>query len=254
MFVLIAFITMITISIIAIYFNVKSLKTILNQPIPKVSYNFDKNTLLNVLSKFNNVQNTAQKSKSINIKALAIAYSLDPAYSMALIYSDCGKKVMMAGDSFCGITLDKINPFYVIIKAQNTFKKVKLSKSGVSVANKNASLKGLPSLQQLLGQNNNTYIIPKSELLQITSNPSVMFSQINLVPTPKGFMFKGVNPNSLFAKMGIKPGDILVSINDEHLNSPEDAFRILETIRNADNFVVHIIRNNKSLTLNYQVR
>jgi Type II secretory pathway, component PulC len=80
-----------------------------------------------------------------------------------------------------------------------------------------------------------------------------MFSDIDLVPTPKGFMFKSVKPGSLFAQIGIRPGDILLSINNESLNSPEDAFRILGTLRNSQSFSVKIIRDNKEITLYYKV-
>jgi len=172
---------------------------------------------------------------------------------MVLVSSNCGKKVLMVGDSFCGFTIEEIKPFYIIASKNGKTLTLKLSK-GAKINSANTP-SGLPSLKELLNGslNQNTYTVNRNELLEITSNPYKMFSDIDLVPTPKGFMFKSVKPGSLFAQIGIRPGDILLSINNESLNSPEDAFRILGTLRNSQSFSVKIIRDNKEITLYYRV-
>lgn len=244
--------TILFVSLISSYYNLKSLKTILNQPTPMLQSSFSKQELMKAVDAF--VQTpfkTYSSSKVPDIQALAIAYSPNPAYAMVLIDTSCGKKVLMVGDSFCGFTLEQIKPFDVIMSYQNTTKIVKLSK-GTHENNQTPNQDHLPSLKDLLGMSN-TYIINKNKLLEITSNPQKMFSDIDLVPAAKGFMFKSIKPGSLFAQMGLKPGDILLSINNESLNSPEDAFRMLGTIRNSPSFKVDILRNNQPLSLYYKV-
>ncbi len=243
------------ISFIAFYYNLKSLKYVLNQEVPTLSSHFNKDMLLKAVEKFNLGQNaTSIKASNSSMLVLAIAYSENPAYSMVLVKSSCGKKVLMIGDEFCGFTIEEIKPFYIIAGNNGKAITLKLSK-GEAFKGGNASYNsgGLPSLKELLSENQNTFIINRNKLLEITSNPYKMFSDIDLVPTSKGFMFKSVKPGSLFSQMGIKPGDILVSINNETLNSPEDAFRILGTLRNSDSFSVKILRNNKPMMLYYKV-
>ena len=251
---LIVGILLILTSILSSYYNIKSLKIVLNQEIPTIPSSFNEKDLMEAVSKFAHQEITPQTtSPSSNMEVLAIAYSENPAYSMVLVSSNCGKKVLMVGDSFCGFTIEEIKPFYIIASNDGKTLTLKLSK-GVKINSANTP-NGLPSLKELLSGslNQNTYTVNRNELLEITSNPYKMFSDIDLVPTPKGFMFKSVKPGSLFAQMGIKPGDILLSINNESLNSPEDAFRILGTLRNSQSFSVKIIRDNKEITLYYRV-
>jgi len=251
---LIVGILLILTSILSSYYNIKSLKIVLNQEIPTIPSSFNENELMEAVSKFAHQKITPQTtSPSSNMEALAIAYSENPAYSMVLVSSNCGKKVLMVGDSFCGFTIEEIKPFYIIASNDGKTFTLKLSK-GAKINSANTP-SGLPSLKELLNGslNQNTYTVNRNELLEITSNPYKMFSDIDLVPTPKGFMFKSVKPGSLFAQMGIRPGDILLSINNESLNSPEDAFRILGTLRNSQSFSVKIIRENKEITLYYKV-
>ena len=246
------------ISIVAFYYNLKSLKYVLNQETPTLSNSFNKNALMEAVEKFKPNKNTS-KSTSVNSNmfVLAIAYSQNPAYSMVLVNSSCGKKVLMVGDSFCGFTVEEIKPFHIIVSQNGKTLTLKLSKGENTNKNTNTNNtpSGLPSLKQLLSNSSsqNTYTISRNKLLEITSNPYKMFSDIDLVPTSKGFMFKSVKPGSLFAQMGIRPGDILISINNETLSSPEDAFRILGTLRNSDSFNVKILRNNQQTTLYYKV-
>ena len=251
---LIVGILLILTSILSSYYNIKSLKIVLNQEIPTIPSSFNKKDLMEAVSKFAHQKITPQTtSSSSNMEVLAIAYSENPAYSMVLVSSNCGKKVLMVGDSFCGFTIEEIKPFYIMASKNGKTLTLKLSK-GAKINSANTP-SGLPSLKELLSGslNQNTYTVNRNELLEITSNPYKMFSDIDLVPTPKGFMFKSVKPGSLFAQMGIKPGDILLSINNESLNSPEDAFRILGTLRNSQSFSVKIIRDNKEITLYYRV-
>lgn len=243
-------IILIFISFISVFYNFKSLKQVLASPSPIENTTFDENTLINTVKKFMYSQ-TKDAPLMPDLKVLAIAYSKDPHQSMILINSSCGKRVLMIGESVCGYNIENIKPNYIITKINGKIVDIKLSHNKETTG-KNTNI-NLPSLRQLLNASN-TYIIKRNKLLEITSNPSKMFSEIDLEPTPKGFMFKEVKPDSLFYNMGIRAGDILLSINNRHLNSPEDAFRILETIRNDDNFSVKILRDNEPIRLNYKVR
>ncbi|GAB6065877.1 type II secretion system protein GspC [Aquifex pyrophilus] len=93
-------------------------------------------------------------------------------------------------------------------------------------------------------------VINRREIESITKDPAKMFTQIRLVPYIKngkteGFIFEWVKPGSLFHRLGIRRGDILVSINNLTITSGEDAFRILQMIRNEPNLKVVLIRKGK---------
>ena len=98
--------------------------------------------------------------------------------------------------------------------------------------------------------NTREIVISRREIESITRDPAKMFTQIRLVPyikegKTKGFIFEWVKPGSLFYRLGIRRGDILVSINNMTITSGEDAFRILQMIRNEPSLKVVLIRRGK---------
>ncbi|HID66472.1 MAG TPA: type II secretion system protein GspC [Aquificaceae bacterium] len=101
-------------------------------------------------------------------------------------------------------------------------------------------------------------VVSKREIERITKDPAKMFTQIRLVPyvrggKTEGFIFEWVKPGSIFHRMGIRRGDILVSINNMTITSGEDAFRILQMIRNEPNLKVVLIRRGKREEINVRI-
>lgn len=100
--------------------------------------------------------------------------------------------------------------------------------------------------------------LPKGELERLTADPGIMFRQIRLVPyvqdgKTKGFLFEWVEPGSLFEKAGIRAGDVLLSINNQEIKSGEDAFRILQVLRNESSIKLSLQRGNELIDLSLRV-
>ncbi|MDQ7038060.1 MAG: type II secretion system protein GspC [Aquificota bacterium] len=100
--------------------------------------------------------------------------------------------------------------------------------------------------------------ISRRDLERITRDPGVMFREIRLVPyvkdgRTKGFIFEWVKPGSLFHRAGIRRGDVLVSINNVAINSAEDAFRVLQLLRNEPSLRVVILRGGQRKELNIRI-
>ncbi len=101
-------------------------------------------------------------------------------------------------------------------------------------------------------------VISRRELEKLTADPGIMFNQVRLVPYVKngrteGFVFEWIKPNSLLAKAGLRPGDVLIAINNMQITSGEDAFRILQLLRNENTFKISILRNGKQMDLTVRV-
>lgn len=100
--------------------------------------------------------------------------------------------------------------------------------------------------------------IPKGELERITADPGIMFRQIRLVPfvqegRTRGFLFEWVEPGSIFERSGIQPGDVLLSINNQEIRSGEDAFRILQVLRNESSIKLNLQRGGELIELSLRV-
>lgn len=232
--------------------------------IPKVEgYSIDHAQLMSVW-KFSGVQQqVAQQvlistdiSGRVGVAATSVGYT-----NMAVVYIDGNRKIVKEGDVISGIKVLRINKDYVEFMAGGQRTKVKLgyippppsqTPGGFPVNN-------LPPLENVMPpQSSGSNIIPKSELERLTSDPGIMFTQIRLIPfvedgRTKGFRFDWIAEGSLFQRMGINVGDILVSINNQPINSGEDAFRILQIIRNERSFKIAILRNGQPVELAYMV-
>ncbi len=100
--------------------------------------------------------------------------------------------------------------------------------------------------------------ISRKEIERITKDPGIMFREIRLVPYVKegrteGFLFEWIKPGSLFHRAGLRRGDVLVSINNIAIKSAEDAFRVLQVLRNEPSLRVVILRGGKRKEINVRI-
>ncbi|MCX7760979.1 MAG: type II secretion system protein GspC [Hydrogenothermaceae bacterium] len=179
--------------------------------------------------------------------------------NIALVYINDNKKIVKEGDNIDNIKILRILKDSIVIIINGEKKEIKLGYIPKSKSEAGSTpTVNLPPLENILPPNKNSDVIPKSELERLTSDPGVMFTQIRLIPVveggqTKGFRFDWIADGSLFQRMGLNVGDILVSINNQPINSGEDAFRILQIIRNEKSFKIAIIRNGQPVELSYTV-
>lgn len=69
----------------------------------------------------------------------------------------------------------------------------------------------------------------------------------------QGFMVRGINKNSGAEKAGIKVGDIITQIDNRRINSFSDLTEIISTRRPNEVVKVHLIRDNKNMTLDVKL-
>lgn len=101
-------------------------------------------------------------------------------------------------------------------------------------------------------------VVSKREIENVTADPGIMFRQIRLVPyvqngQTRGFLFEWVDPQSIFSRAGIKAGDVLIAINNQEIRSGEDAFRILQALRNETSLRINLLRDGAPVELNLRV-
>jgi len=68
-----------------------------------------------------------------------------------------------------------------------------------------------------------------------------------------GFKVNFVRRGSDFEKLGLRKGDILISINGQELNSYNTAFSFYKEIEDIDSLTLGIIRNNQNMELEYEI-
>ena len=96
--------------------------------------------------------------------------------------------------------------------------------------------------------------ISKSLAEKLKSDNNMIMSSIAVKPAPDGVKVVAVDQGSIAQKMGIAPNDTLQEVNGHRLSSTADMNEIYESLKNATDFEVKVLRRGKSETLRYQIR
>ena len=67
------------------------------------------------------------------------------------------------------------------------------------------------------------------------------------------FKITFVKRGSPFAKLGVKRGDVIRSLNGQEINSEADAFLIMKDIDSIENITLGILRGKKEMELEYEI-
>jgi len=96
-------------------------------------------------------------------------------------------------------------------------------------------------------------VISKKVLLDYKNNLSKVWDNISIVNDRRGYRISYIKNNSIFRRIGLKKGDIIVKVNGKKLLNDADAWNIYKNVQKYDNFEIEIIRNNRKKVLNYEV-
>lgn len=86
-----------------------------------------------------------------------------------------------------------------------------------------------------------------------------LLTQVNIRPhfdrgQPDGLMLSRIKPNSLFMRMGLRNGDIISGVNDQNMESVDDALTFYESLRSAENVTVRLKRGGRERKIEYTIR
>jgi len=102
----------------------------------------------------------------------------------------------------------------------------------------------------------NEYVIDRQKVEEAIENPQQLMTDARLQPAFRGgkqygFILRNVKPNGIYAKLGLRNGDVLMKINEFDITDPETALRAFTELRGADEIVLHIMRHGREKTLKY---
>lgn len=106
----------------------------------------------------------------------------------------------------------------------------------------------------------NSFQIARDEFDGALSNLSVISTQARMVPViddatgkTQGFRIFQIQPGSVFTGLGLKDGDVIRSINDYQLDSPDKALELYSKLKNTSGFNIDIDRNGLPTSLDYSI-
>ena len=97
-----------------------------------------------------------------------------------------------------------------------------------------------------------TYV-PKKIFLEYKNNLSKIWQNIGIVKTQKGYLITFVKKDSIFYKIGLRRGDILLEVNGRKLKNDADAWDLYKNADKFNDFEIKLLRNNEIKVLNYEM-
>ncbi len=105
----------------------------------------------------------------------------------------------------------------------------------------------------------NKFVVNKKAIDESLGNPKNVLTDARLLPRmveggQEGFVMSEVKRGGLYDSIGLKNGDVLLSVNDFKLSNPETALQAFTALKGMDRIKLDILRGGKKMTLTYTIR
>jgi len=175
----------------------------------------------------------------------------------ALIKAGDNIKLVKEGDHIDGFIIRKIEKFYVDGEEEGRKYRLSISikKSGKMTVGRNDSYR----LHKEVDTSEEVVKLDRRFVEEKTADIGKLMKDVLIQPVVKdgktiGFMFRYVKPNSLLYKLGLRSGDMIVSVNGRSIKTVEEAFKIYNILRNENTVEVVIKRKGKEKTLVFEIQ
>jgi type II secretion system protein C len=101
--------------------------------------------------------------------------------------------------------------------------------------------------------------VSRSEVQQTMENPAQFFSQMRAMPhfvngKTDGFSISQVQPNSVFAQLGLQNGDLLTSIDGQPVTNPMQAMGLIQAVKTASAIDLVVNRGGTPTSVHLDLR
>ena len=69
----------------------------------------------------------------------------------------------------------------------------------------------------------------------------------------EGYIITNIAPNSLYEKVGLQNGDVIIDVNNNHMQNANDILQVLNSMQSGGSLDMNIKRRGKNETINYSI-
>jgi general secretion pathway protein C len=136
----------------------------------------------------------------------------------------------------------------------NDIQEEKLPKSDVVVRESRTSSEE-PKIEK---KSENSFVIDRSEIEAAVNNVEKLLTQARAYPAykdgkPNGLKITSLRSDSIFAKLGLRRGDVLKKINGIDVDMSK-GFQLLAQLKDEKNVTIELERQDKPITQEYEIR
>jgi general secretion pathway protein C len=102
-------------------------------------------------------------------------------------------------------------------------------------------------------------VLKRSQFEGELEDPEALVKQVQIRPhftdgKPDGIMLTGIKPRSIFRRMGLRNGDIIIGVDEDAVQSADDAVKFYQNIGSGEATSIRIKRRGRVQTLNYKIQ
>lgn len=180
--------------------------------------------------------------------------------SFAIISAEGGQETsfIMGEEILAGAALHAVYPDRAILRRNGTLEALVL-KEGVALAE--GSVITSPQVRHetpvpgIRGSGNN-FTVERNTLTQQMQRPEFL-SQALMVPNAGGgFLVREIQPGSVYEKLGIRPGDVIRSVNGQPINNMEEVMKLYQQlggVNRVGNVAIEVMRGGRTESLQYNL-
>jgi general secretion pathway protein C len=156
------------------------------------------------------------------------------------------------GDTIQGATVKRILRGRVVLRVNDKDEILTMEEEAASRAE-------TENVRSPAVEGESTVVVSRSEVDKSLENVHQLLSQVRIRPhfrdgTPDGLAVSNIRPGSLFAKLGLRNGDIVQGINGRAIKSPDDVMGVYERLKSGSRIALQVMRNGEEKIINYQFR
>lgn len=107
--------------------------------------------------------------------------------------------------------------------------------------------------------NESQFQVKRDTIKQVLGNPGKFKDGTKPIPNYKGgkingFKLVGMKPGSVYYDLGIRPGDIITSVNGKPLNGPNAALELVSGVNTLKSVDIEVERNGSTRKLQYNIQ
>jgi general secretion pathway protein C len=200
----------------------------------------------------------AASTSGIRLKGV---YATDgKSLSMAVINQGGRDQAVQIGQKIAdGIKLAEVHADHILIDRAGKSEKIELDKlksTAVTTSAGNNSVRPNASFRlNVASTGNNAYSLSRQELNTVLQDPRQLEFLGRIAPASNGgIRVEDAPAGSLSAKLGLKPGDIITSINGQVVNSPGDLARFYQQFGTLNAIRAEIKRQGVPMLLSYAIQ
>ncbi|MFH1982429.1 MAG: type II secretion system protein GspC [Pseudomonadota bacterium] len=180
-------------------------------------------------------------------------------YAVIETLKDRNQDLYKAGDTVEGALVKQVLREKIVLTVAGRDEILQMAESVISAPSATPGAASAPPLESAgLEPQHQQVPISREDVRKASENIQELMRQVRIRPhfeqgKPAGLMLSGVQPESLFTRMGLQSGDVLRSIDGSPIRSMNDVLKLYEQLGSADALEIEVKRGGSLLNIQYGI-